>query len=135
MKRYLLDSNIWIYAMNGRYPQVRETLRTKPVSSVLMSAIVWGELAFGWENSARRASTKSTVEQYVQHNPVLEVDAATALTYGRIRQSLQSQGQVIGMNDFWIAAQALTHKLVLVTNNIREFERVPGLKLENWASA
>ena len=132
MKRYLLDSNIWIYAMNGRHPAVRKTLESLPLDKVYLSDIVLGELAFGWENSTKPAVTKRKVEQFLAHFPRLCTDEATAKIYGQLRQSLQSRGTPIGMNDFWIAAQALHHKMTLVTHNTREFARVDGLKLENW---
>lgn len=132
MKRYLLDTNIWIYAMNGRHPAVRETLESLPLDKVYLSDIVLGELAFGWENSTNSLVTKRKVEQFLAHFPRLNTDEATAKVYGQLRHSLQSRGTPIGMNDFWIAAQALHHKMILVTHNTREFERAEGLKLENW---
>ena len=132
MKRYLLDSNIWIYAMNGRHPGVRETLESMPLDKVYLSDIVLGELAFGWENSTKPVVTKRKVEQFLAHFPRLSTDEATAKTYGQLRQSLQSRGTPIGMNDFWIAAQAMHHRMILVTHNTREFARVEGLKLEDW---
>ena len=134
MKRYLIDTNTWIYAMNGRHPDVRKSLEFLPMSSVFLSTVVLGELAFGWENSQRPNATRKEVEEFLAPFQRLGIDDATAREYGKLRQSLQSKGQPIGMNDFWIAAQALTHKLTLVTRNTREFERVPGLKLENWAA-
>ena len=134
MKRYLLDSNIWIYAMNGRHPAVRETLEALPLDQVYLSDIVLGELAFGWENSTKPIVTKRKVEQFLSHFPRLHTDEATTRTYGNLRHKLQSRGTPIGMNDFWIAAQAVANKMVLVTHNTREFERVDGLKLENWVS-
>ncbi len=132
MKRYLLDSNIWIYAMNGRHPAVRAKLESLTLNSVFLSDIVLGELAFGWENSAHAGATQRKVEQFLAHFPKLGTDPATAKVYGQQRQLLQSRGTTIGMNDFWIAAQALAHKMILVTHNTREFERVDGLKLEDW---
>ena len=132
MKRYLLDTNIWIYAMNGQHRAVREMLETLPLDKVYLSDVVLGELAFGWENSKKPAVTKRKVEQFLAHFPRLSTDEGTAKTYGQLRQSLQSRGTPIGMNDFWIASQALHHKMILVTHNMREFERVEGLKLEDW---
>ncbi len=118
--------------MNGRHPAVRETLEALPLDKVFLSDIVLGELAYGWENSARPPATKRKVEQFLTHFPRVNTDEATAKVYGQLRQSLQSRGTPIGMNDFWIAAQALHHKMVLVTHNTREFERVDELKLEDW---
>lgn len=134
MKRYLLDSNIWIYVMNGRHPELREKLESLPLDDVYLSDIVAGELAFGWESSTSPATTKRKVEQFLNHFPTLSTDAATARIYGQLRQTLQSRGTPIGMNDFWIAAQALAHKMILVTRNTREFARVDGLKLEDWTT-
>ena len=134
MKRYLLDSNIWIYAMNGRHPELREKLESLPLDDVYLSDIVAGELAFGWENSTSPATTKRKVEQFLIHFPTLSTDAASARIYGQLRHTLLSRGTPIGMNDFWIAAQALSHKMILVTRNTREFVRVEGLKLEDWTT-
>ena len=134
MKRHLIDTNTWIYAMNGRHPDVRKALESLPMSSVFLSTIVLGELAFGWENSQQPNATRKEVEEFLAPFQRIGIDDDTARAYGKLRQTLQSKGQPIGMNDFWIAAQALTHKLILVTRNTREFARVPGLKLENWAA-
>jgi tRNA(fMet)-specific endonuclease VapC len=135
MTRYLIDSNIWIYAMKTRYPEVREKLSTLAVNAVYLSDIVWGELAFGWENSIQPEATKRGIAQFLAHFPRVSTDAATAEIYGQLRQTLQSRGTPIGMNDFWIAAQAMAHKMVLVTHNTREFSRIEGLQLENWVTA
>ncbi len=134
MTRYLLDSNIWIYAMNGRHPELRKKLESLPLDDVYLSDIVAGELAFGWENSTNPAATRRKVEQFLNHFPTLSTDAAAARVYGQLRHTLQSHGTPIGMNDFWIAAQAVANKMILVTRNTREFARVEGLKLEDWAT-
>lgn len=134
MKCYLIDTNTWIYAMNGRHPDVRSALESLPMNSVFLSTVVLGELAFGWENSQRPKETRKEVEAFLAPFQRIGIDDGVAREFGKLRQTLQSKGQPIGMNDFWIAAQALTHKLVLVTRNTREFERVSGLKLENWVA-
>jgi tRNA(fMet)-specific endonuclease VapC len=135
VKHYLLDSHIWIYAMNGRHPAVRKQLESLALDRVHLSDIVLGELAFGWENSVRPNETKHSVEHFLERFPRLSTDVATARCYGQLRQNLQSRGTPIDMNDFWIAAQALTHKMILVTKNTREFARIPGLKLDNWTDS
>ena len=118
--------------MNGHHPTVRKILETLPLDRVYLSNIVLDELAFGWENSTKPAVTKRKVEQFLAHFPCVSTDEATAKVYGQLRQSLQSQGAAIGMNDSWIASQALHHKMILVTHNTREFGRVEGLALEDW---
>ena len=99
-----------------------------------MSAITYGELCFGAEKSSKPKETRHILEHLTALIPVLPLDTDAALYYGKIRQSLQVSGKPIGNNDLWIAAHALAGKLVLVTNNMTEFKRVPGLRVENWVS-
>lgn len=120
--------------MNGRHPDIRKKLESKTLNDVFLSDIVAGELAFGWENSNKPAATQKAVEQFLAPFPHLSTDSATAKKYAQIRRSLQAKGTPIGMNDLWIAAQAITHKMTLVTHNTREFSRVEGLKLEDWVN-
>lgn len=103
-----------------------------PRADLRLSAIVLGELEFGAEKSAYVERNRSRLADLVRRLPVIGVDAGTALPYGRIRADLERQGAPIGANDLWVAAQALQAGTVLVTDNLREFQRVPGLTLENW---
>ena len=132
MPRYLLDTNICIYIKNHRPAEVLARFSKLPPGKVAMSAITYGELCFGAEKSSKPRETRQILEHLVALIPVLPLDATASMHYGKIRQSLQARGKPIGNNDLWIAAHALAGKLILVTNNVAEFKRVPGLKMENW---
>ena len=131
MARYLLDTNIVIAALKG-VPQVRRQMERIPLSALRLSAIVLGELEFGAEKSAYSERNRARLVELAQHLPLVGIDADTVRQYARIRAFLERQGIPIGANDLWIAAQALAIDAILVTNNTREFERVPGLSFENW---
>lgn len=130
--RYLLDTNILIYLANRRSDSVVARFARLRPGEVAMSCVTYGELRYGAEKSTRRESALATLERLAERVAVLPLDAAASAEYGRIRKELEQTGRPLGNNDTWIAAHALAAKLVLVTNNEREFARVAGLKLENW---
>lgn len=132
--RYLLDSNICIYALSGRHPQLRQRIDRLASGRVGMSVVVYGELQFGIAKSARRDDALLRLEAFTQVVPVIGLPASAGEHYGDIRAVLTAQGIPIGANDLWIAAHARATKLTLVTNNMREFARVKALKLENWVA-
>lgn len=132
MPRYLLDTNICIYIKNNRPAEVLARFSKLPQGKVVMSAITYGELCFGAEKSTKAKESRQILTQLIALIPVLALDEAASIQYGKIRQNLQAQGKLIGNNDLWIAAHALASKLILVTNNVSEFDQVPGLKVENW---
>ena len=134
MPRYLLDTNICIYIKNHRPAEVLARFTKLPPGKVAMSVITYGELCFGAEKSAKPKETRQILEHLTALIPVLPLDASISTHYGKIRQHLQASGKPIGNNDLWIAAHALANKLILVTNNTTEFERVPGLRVENWVA-
>lgn len=131
--RYLLDTNICIYIRRERPRQVRERLARQRPDSVGLSLITWGELLYGAARSRYSAPAREKLDAIVELIPVLPLPKETAGHYGDIRASLATAGTRIGANDLWIAAHARAAGLTVVTNNLREFERVDGLKLENWA--
>jgi tRNA(fMet)-specific endonuclease VapC len=131
MALFLLDTNIVIAAMKG-VPQVRRHLEAMPINLLRLSAIVLGELEFGAEKSAHSVRNRARLIELTRSLPLVGVDADTTLHYARIRAALERQGTPIGANDLWIAAQALAINAALVTDNQREFQRVPGLSLANW---
>lgn len=128
---HLLDTNIFIAALKA-HPAVRARLESLPASAVALSPIVLGELQTGVEKSEQVERNRARLEQVVAGLAVPGVDAATSAHYARIRAALERQGTPIGGNDLWIAAQALALGAVLVTDNVKEFSRVPGLAVENW---
>jgi tRNA(fMet)-specific endonuclease VapC len=128
---YLLDTNILIAALKGHL-DVRQRLETLSFNDMRLSAIVLGELEFGAEKSAHGERNRARLATLAQRLPLVGVDATTTRHYAQVRALLERQGTPIGANDTWIAAQALAIKATLVTDNEREFSRVPDLLLENW---
>lgn len=131
--RFLLDTNICIYALSGRHPELRGCIDRLPHGRVVISVVVFGELHFGIAKSAHKHDALVRLEAFMTQIPVHTMPPATAEHYGDIRATLSRQGKPIGANDLWIAAHARAAGLTLVSNNLREFQRVDGLKLENWA--
>lgn len=128
---YLLDTNICIYAMKGQHAVLRKFIQHGK-ESLVISSLVAAELAFGVETSTRVEENKRTLELFLQSMEVLPWSDAAIWHYARHRKALKEAGTPIGEVDLLIAAHALGNDLTLVTNNTREFERVKGLKLENW---
>ncbi len=132
--RYLLDTDTCIYIAKRHPPAVRARLARLKPGQVGMSVITFGELLFGAEKSASKTKALLVLQQLQQLVPIVDLDAETAQRYGEIRALLERAGTPIGSNDLWIAAQAIAKDLILVTNNVREFKRIKGLKTENWAA-
>lgn len=132
--RYLLDTNICIYIANRRPTKVAGRLERMRAGDLGMSVITYLELIFGAWKSAHAQDNLSKIERLRRLIPVAPLDVDTANEYGRLRTELERKGTTIGAYDLLIAAHALSLGLILVTNNVREFERVSGLKIENWAA-
>lgn len=128
---YLLDTNIFIAALKA-HPAVRVRLESVPASAILLSPVVLGELETGVEKSAQVERNRLRLAAVVAGLELVPLDAEVSAAYARIRADLERQGQPIGANDLWIAAQALRLGVTLVTDNVREFSRVKGLVIENW---
>ncbi|WP_025323566.1 type II toxin-antitoxin system tRNA(fMet)-specific endonuclease VapC [Deferrisoma camini] len=132
--RYLLDTNICIYVIREKPEGVIRRFRRLPVSSVAISSITLSELEYGVEKSSRPVQNRFALLRFLAPLEILPYGADAARVYGRIRAHLERQGTPIGALDTLIAAQALSAGCALVTNNEREFRRVPGLRVENWAA-
>ena len=132
--RYLLDTNICIYIRQKRPDQVLRRFRRLRPGEATLSVITYGELLYGAMKSAQRSVALERLRELANLLPALPLPETAAGAYGRIRADLESTGEMIGNNDLWIAAHALTEGLILVTNNEREFERVHGLRVQNWAA-
>ena len=128
----LLDTNICIYVARHHPPSVARRFARAAPGSLGISVITWGELSFGAAKSSDSSRADSLLEQFSRIVTVLPLPAEAGLHYGRVRALLERAGTPIGNNDLWIAAHALALGVPLVSNNLHEFERVPGLKLENW---
>lgn len=131
MLKYLLDTNIVIYVMKRRPLEVL-AMFNQHAGRMAMSVVTLAELYHGAEKSERVAQNLGVIEDFTSRLQVLPYTAAAAQHYGAIRGALEKVGQTIGVNDLHIAAHARSQGLTVVTNNLSEFERVPGLLLENW---
>lgn len=128
----LLDTNICIYIARSHPATVARRFARATPGSLGISIITWSELCFGAAKSNDPSRAQSLLEQFAGIVAVLPLLAEAGLHYGKVRAALQRAGTPIGNNDLWIAAHALALGVPLVSNNLHEFERVAGLKLENW---
>jgi tRNA(fMet)-specific endonuclease VapC len=131
MLKYLLDTNIVIYVLKRRPVEVLEIFNTN-ATRMAISSITLSELFYGAEKSINIDKNLEAIEEFISHLDVLPYDAKASQHYGQIKAALEKKGEVIGENDIHIAAHAISQGLILVTNNLREFKRVPNLALENW---
>jgi tRNA(fMet)-specific endonuclease VapC len=131
---YLLDTNICAYFMSRKYPAVTAKFREHQPHELGISSIVAGELAYGVENSARIESNRRNLESFLSMLTVLAWDESAIWHFGVHKAKLKKAGTKIGELDLLIGCHALALDAVLVTNNTREFERIEGLKLENWVA-
>ena len=134
MLKYLLDTNIVIYVLKRRPIEVLKIFNTN-ASRMAVSSITLSELIYGAEKSSNVDRNLEAIEEFISHLEVLPYDAKASQHYGQIKASLEKKGEIIGENDIHIAAHAISQGLILVTNNLREFQRVPHLALENWVSS
>ena len=131
MLKYLLDTNIVIYVIKRR-PIEAMGVFNENAGRMAISAVTLSELFHGAEKSARVAQNLAVVEEFASLLEVLPYSAKASQHYGAIRAELEKVGRPIGVNDLHIAAHARSEGLTLVTNNLSEFKRVPGLLTENW---
>jgi len=132
---YMLDTDICVYVAKQRYyPQVLARFNRLKFGDVGMSIVSYGELRFGAQKSDSPNEAIRQLSTFLEAVPVLTMESATAEYYGRLRCELERQGKPIGTNDLWIAAHCLQLGLTLVTNNEREFSRIPDLTIENWTN-
>jgi len=129
--RYMLDTNLCIRVLRDRPPELRGRFNAE-VNGLCVSTVVLFELLHGAAKSARPAETRREVERFAARIEVLTFDADAAAHAGGIRSELERQGQVIGAYDLLIAGHARSRGLVVVTGNLREFNRVAGLRSEDW---
>ena len=132
MLRFLLDTNIAIFVIRQRPPQAA-ALFNQHAGRMAVSAITLADLMNGAEKSTRPAANLAVVEDFCSRLEVLDYGQKAAQHYGQIRAALELAGTPIGVNDLHIAAHARSEGLVVVTNNRREFDRVPALQVEDWS--
>lgn len=130
--RYMLDTNICIYLINRRPPKVIEHFNRLEIGDIGVSSVTVAELAYGVAKSGSERN-RAALEAFLLPLEIADFDQKAAWKYGKIRSALELVGKPIGPFDTQIASHALALGCVVVTNNLREFQRVPGLKVENWA--
>jgi tRNA(fMet)-specific endonuclease VapC len=132
MPRFMLDTDICSYIMKRSHPLMLKRLQSVPVTDVCMSVVTKAELLYGVEVSPRRAQDAAALAAFLPYVEAVDLDEDAALHYAEIRAHLSRRGAMIGANDLFIAAHARALGRTLVTNNTTEFERVAGLRLDNW---
>jgi tRNA(fMet)-specific endonuclease VapC len=128
---YMLDTNICIYVMKHYPPQLRQKFN-ELAEQLCISSITLGELHYGVEKSARRAENLTAVENFAARLEVLPFGEKAAAHYGQLRAELERAGTPCGPHDMQIGGHARSEGLILVTNNMRQFSWMPGLRVENW---
>jgi tRNA(fMet)-specific endonuclease VapC len=131
MLRYMLDTNICIYVIKNRPPKLRERFN-RLADQLCISAITLGELIYGTEKSSRPVENLTIVEQFAARLEVLAFANKAAAHFGQLRAELERAGEPVGAYDMLIGGHARSEGLVLVSNNVREFRRMKGLRVENW---
>lgn len=129
----MLDTNICIYIAKHQPLKAKARFERLKPGQVVMSVITYGELHYGALKSSQQTRALSQLNELIKDIPVEDFTSAVARAYGEIRYSLEQQGRLIGNNDLWIGAHALSMNVTLATNNEREFKRIRGLSIENWA--
>ncbi len=130
--KYLLDTNACINYINGRAPRVRDQVNSKSSSDIVISAITKGEMYYGSSKSQTPERSRAKQDDFLRQFESIPFDDDAAEEYGGIRAFLEKRGSPIGKHDMLIAAIARARGLIVVTHNISEFERIPGLNVEDW---
>jgi tRNA(fMet)-specific endonuclease VapC len=135
MPGFMLDTDTCSYIVKRSNPAVLKRLQSVPIADVCISVITKAELLYGVEVSPRKQIDQAAVDAFLRNVAVSDFSGICAVHYAEIRADLKRRGMMIGAHDLFIAAHARALGLILVTNNVREFRRVRGLAIENWATA
>lgn len=130
--KYLLDTNICIYIAKQKPASILKKFEKMEIGELAMSTITFGELLFGAEKSNSSKNSHEKLMELITLIPALPLNTDVPSHYGHIRSNLEKIGKPIGNNDLWIASHARSLAVTLVTNNLKEFKKVPDLKIENW---
>ena len=131
--KLMLDTNVCIYLIKEHPVGFLERFASHPVGDIGVSVITLAELEYGVSKSRRPARNREALEQFVSPLEVASFDRRATATYGRLRTALEKKGQPIGSMDLLIAAHAISLDVRLITHNVKEFGKVPGLRIEDWA--
>ncbi|MBN2443636.1 MAG: type II toxin-antitoxin system VapC family toxin [Spirochaetales bacterium] len=130
---FLLDTNICIYAIKKKSRIVLDNISANFKDGIYISALTVAELEFGISNSQYPEQNRLSLLEFLSIFSLLPFDGNDAIPYGKIKKRLKSEGRIIGPIDLLLAAQAISRNLILVTNNVKEFQRIKELKIENWS--
>ena len=131
---YLIDTNICIYIMNKRPPEVIQKFKKFDIGQIAISSITFSELNYGVAKSQQKKKNAKRLDEFLTPFVILPYDENASRYYGTIRAYLERQGKIMGPLDMLIAAHALSEELTLVTNNEKDFQRIESLKVENWSA-
>ena len=129
---YLLDTNVCIYFMKNKYPELTQKFLSCNPSDLMLSSVTVFELEYGAEKSKWSAQTRQKLAMFLAPFDIAPFTADDAITAGKLRGFLEKKGMPIGPYDLQIASQALSRGITLITHNVGEFSRVPNLKIEDW---
>ncbi len=130
--KYYLDTNICIYFLKGMNENIRRRLLEKHPDDIRICSIVKAELLYGAEKSIKKEENLKNIEEFLFPFQIIPFGENDSNSYSRIRAELEKEGRIIGPNDLLIASTVLENDGILITNNVKEFERVKNLKIENW---
>ena len=130
--KYMLDTNMCIYIIKKHPVHVLNTIKRLNISDICISSVTLAELEYGVQKSERKAQNSLALAEFLSPVEIMAFDEKAAIEFGKIRAALERKGKLIGEYDLMIAAHALSLGLILVTNNIKEFTRVPHIRIENW---
>ena len=130
---YFLDTNTCIYFLNGKYESLRTKILSTPPNEISIPAIVKAELLLGAYKSQKKKENVEKVEKFLEPFEVVPFFDLISYVYADLRNETEKVGENVGPNDLLIASIVKFHDGILVTNNVKEFERIKGLKIENWA--
>lgn len=128
----MLDTETCAFILRKSSPALMQRIQAVPLQQQCMSVVTWAELLYGVQVSSKKKANREAVDLLARHVEVLQWTPEAAQHYADIRAELKKKGQQLGANDLLIAAHALSRGAVIVTNNVKDFGRVKGLKLENW---
>jgi tRNA(fMet)-specific endonuclease VapC len=132
--RYLIDTNICVYIIKNKYEKSSQWILNAGIENVFISSITVAELEFGIAKSSKFEDNQKALYKFLSGFEIVDFDMTAAKAYGHIRADLQKQGTPIGNMDMLIGAIAMAKDMTVVTNNVREFQRIRGLRIENWVT-
>ena len=130
--RYLIDTNILIFLCNSKSKVLEHKFKTHQPEDFYVSSITVAELIYGVNKSLHRDRNLQAIIKILSPFKIIDFDSSDGWEYGEIRAELEGKGMIIGGNDIMIAAQAKRRKLIVITNNTKEYKRVQGLQVEDW---